>query len=67
MANKIDMKSFHERYALLLQKYPNTLEWVRHKARWEHITLGAVFNEYDSYIEELMRQEDAEVDSENAG
>ena len=35
MANKINKKSFHERYALLLDKYPKTLEWVRHKARWE--------------------------------
>ena len=59
MANKINKKSFHERYALLLDKYPETLEWVRHKARWEHITLGAVLNGYESYIEELMQQEDS--------
>ena len=58
MANKINKKSFHERYALLLDKYPKTLEWVRHKAIWEHITLGAVLNGYESYIEELMQQED---------
>lgn len=58
MANKINKKSFHERYALLLNKYPKTLEWVRHKAIWEHITLGAVLNGYESYIEELMQQED---------
>lgn len=59
MANKINKKSFHERYALLLDKYPKTLEWVRHKVRWEHITLGAVLNGYESYIEELMQQEDS--------
>jgi hypothetical protein len=64
MENKIDMKSFHERYALLLEKYPKTLEWVRHKANWERIPLGAVLNGYKSHIEELMRQEDAEVQND---
>ena len=58
MAKKTNKKSFHERYALLLDKYPKTLEWVRHKAIWENITLGAVLNGYESYIEELMQQED---------
>ena len=62
MANKIDMQSFDTWYAMLMEKYPKTLEWVRHKARWEHITLGAVLNGYKSYIEELMQQEDVEVE-----
>ena len=61
MANEINMKSFHARYALLLEKYPKTLEWVRHKARWEHIPLGAVLNDYWTYIEESMQQEDLEA------
>lgn len=58
MASKIDMKSFHARYSILMEKYPKTLEWVRHKAVWEHIPLGAVLNEYKAHIEELMKQED---------
>lgn len=60
MANKINMNSFHARYSLLLRAYPKTLEWVRHKARWEHMPLGAVLNQYREYIDELMAQEDAE-------
>lgn len=38
--------------------YPNTWEWMRHKASWEHITLGAVLDCYEKYIDELMENED---------
>lgn len=60
MSNEINMKSFHGRYSLLIEKYPKTLEWVRHKAAWEHIPLGAVLNEYKNHIEALMKEEGAE-------
>ena len=38
-------------------EYPKTYEWMRHKASWEHITLGAVLNCYENYIDELMENE----------
>lgn len=39
-------------------EYPKTFEWMQHKASWEHITLGAVLNGYEDYIDELMQQEE---------
>ena len=48
-----------------MNEYPNTLDWVRHKARWEQIPLGAVLNDYKDYIDELMIKEDAERNAES--
>lgn len=42
------------------ENYPNTWEWVRHKAAWEHITVGSVLNDYEEYINELMDKEEKE-------
>lgn len=58
MAKTIDMKAYSEWYSLLKEKYPKTLEWVRHKAAWERIPLGGVFNEYKDAVAELMKRED---------
>lgn len=64
MSNTINPNSFHARYTLLMNEYPKTLDWVRHKARWEQIPLGAVLNDYKDYIDELMIKEDAERNAE---
>ena len=40
--------------------YPNTYEWMEHKARWEHMCMGAVLNCYETYIDELMSKEEKE-------
>lgn len=37
--------------------YPNTWEWMRHKASWEHMCMGAVLDSYEKYIDELMERE----------
>lgn len=38
--------------------YPNIWEWMKHKANWEHMSLGAVLNDYEEYINELMNKEE---------
>jgi hypothetical protein len=45
---------------IIMKKYPKTFEWMQHKARWEHIVLGGILNDYEDYINELMKNEDAE-------
>lgn len=41
----------------IIKDYPKTFEWMQHKASWEHITLGAVLNGYEEYVNELMDKE----------
>lgn len=38
-------------------QYPGTYDWVKHKAKWEGMPVGAVCMEYGDYIKELIRQE----------
>lgn len=57
MADVINAKEFNDLYKKMKTKYPKTLEWVKHKASWEHITLSAVMVRYTGYIKELMAQE----------
>lgn len=42
--------------------YPETYEWVRHKARWEGMPVGAVCMDYRDYIKEMMAREDGDPD-----
>ena len=37
--------------------YPQTWEWMRHKASWEHMCMGAVLNCYEKHIDELIDAE----------
>jgi hypothetical protein len=39
------------------EDYPKTWEWVRHKANWEGMCIGAVCEYYRSSINELMNKE----------
>lgn len=35
--------------------YPTIWKWMQNKASWEHMTMGAVLNNYEEYIDELIR------------
>lgn len=39
--------------------YPNTWAWMQHKASWECMCMGAVLDNYEKYIDELMNNEAA--------
>lgn len=41
--------------------YPDTWEWMKHKASWEHMCLGAVLNSYEDYIDVMMEKEDGKM------
>lgn len=60
MANIVNV----EKLNTIRDHYPNTWEWMRHKANWEHMCMGAVLNNYEKYIDELMDKED-EAQNEN--
>lgn len=47
-----------ELFQKVRDQYPDTHEWVKHKARWEGMPVGAVCMAYRDYIKELMRQEE---------
>lgn len=49
----VNVKKLHK----IRDNYPNTWEWMRHKASWEHMCMGAVLNHYEEYIDELMSAE----------
>lgn len=34
--------------------YPKTWEWVRHKANWECMCIGAIFEHWCNHIKTLM-------------
>ena len=47
---KVNLKKLNE----IRDNYPNTWEWMRHKASWEHMCMGAVLNHYEEHIDDLM-------------
>lgn len=47
-----------KKLSIIRDNYPNTWEWMQHKASWEHMCIGAVLNNYEQYIDELMNTED---------
>ena len=49
-----------EKLDKIRDNYPKTYEWMQHKARWECMTMGAILNNYEKYIDELMSKEDME-------
>ena len=57
MAEIIDVKKLKK----IRENYPNTWDWMRHKANWEHMCMGAVLSNYENYIDELMRKEEGAV------
>lgn len=54
MASVVDVKKLNK----IRDNYPDTWEWMKHKASWEHMTLGSVLDGYEEYIDELMKKED---------
>lgn len=53
MANIVNVKKLHK----IRDNYPNTWEWMKCKASLEHMCMGAVLNNYERYIDELMEEE----------
>ena len=47
--------------SLVRDEFPKTMEWVRHKANWEGMCVGAVCEYYRGTIEELMKEERKDV------
>jgi uncharacterized membrane protein YoaK (UPF0700 family) len=43
--------------SLVRGDFPKTWEWVRHKANWEGMCVGAVCTYYDDHIKTLMEEE----------
>ena len=37
--------------------YPKTWAWAQHKARWEQMCIGAIFEHWNSTIKALMEEE----------
>ena len=60
MLNGLSFEAFKEMYEKIKRNYPDTLAWIKHKAKWEHMTLVGVVNNYHQHIERLMKQEDSE-------
>lgn len=61
MIGGIDYKTFKAKYDAIKSNYPETLAWMKHKAKWEHITLMAVMNHYSKHIETLMESEERQA------
>lgn len=55
MANTVDIKKLKE----IRKNYPSTYEWIKSKASWEHMSIGAVVNNYKEYIDLMMSKEDS--------
>lgn len=51
----VDMKFLN----YVRENYPEAWEWIRCKANWEHITLGAVAHGYRNHIDKLIVEEDS--------
>ena len=43
--------------AKVRDEYPDTWELVCHKARWERMCVGAIFNHWNNTIKSLMKEE----------
>lgn len=54
MASVVNVKKLNK----IRDGYPNTWEWMRHKANWEHMCMGAVLDNYERYIDELISLEE---------
>jgi hypothetical protein len=46
-----------ELHALVRDNYPKTYEWMKHKANWEHMCMGAVSEYYRKQIEAMIEEE----------
>lgn len=53
MATIVNTKKLNK----IRDNYPQTWEWMRHKASWEHMCMGAVLDSYEKYIDEMMERE----------
>ena len=53
MAKVINDKKLNK----IRDNYPDTWEWMKHKASWEHMCMGAVLDSYEKHIDEMMERE----------
>lgn len=51
-----------ELFRKVRDKYPQTYEWVKHKANWEGVPVLGVFANYYDYITEELMPMEAELD-----
>lgn len=49
-----------ELFRKVRDQYPETYEWVKHKANWEGMPVCAVCIDYRDHIKELMAKEGGE-------
>lgn len=54
MVSVVNVKKLNK----IRDNYPNTWEWMKHKANWEGMCMGAVLDNYEEYIDELVDKED---------
>ena len=54
MASVVNVKKLNK----IRDNYPNTWEWMKRKANWEGMCMGAVLDNYEKRIDELMGEED---------
>jgi hypothetical protein len=54
MANTVNVKKLNK----IRDNYPNTWDWMKHKANWEGMCMGAVLNNNEEYIDRLIELED---------
>lgn len=55
MANLVNTKKLDK----IRDNYTSVWEWMKDKAKWEHMSLGTVLNCYEGYIDELIEKEEA--------
>lgn len=54
MANVVNVKKLNK----IRDNYPRTWEWMKHKANWEYMCMGAVLYNYEKYIDKLISLEE---------
>jgi hypothetical protein len=47
--------------AIVRDNYPKTWTWAQHKAHWEHMCVGAIFEHWNITIKALMEEEKPNV------
>lgn len=46
-----------QKLRLINNKYPKTMEWIKHKCNWEQASMGKILHDYENYIDKLMQEE----------
>ena len=54
MTHKVNVKKLKK----IRENYFSTWSWMQDKARWEHMSIGAVLYNWEDYIDLMMIKED---------